>query len=80
MSQFMDLSTYKRTTGTTYSHIARICGVTSAMISQVAAGSHPSFELALKIEKATNGSVGRENWFPSRSPVASIVIKGASDE
>ena len=66
----MTLSDYKRETGITYSHIARQCHVTPAMISQVAAGSiKPSFDLARRIEAATGGNVSRETWYPDTAVI-----------
>jgi len=70
----MTLSDYKRETGITYSHIARQCQVTPAMISQVAAGSiKPSFDLARRIEEVTKGEVSRETWYPGTKSVQLII-------
>jgi transcriptional regulator with XRE-family HTH domain len=62
----MNLQEYRKTYGVTYSHIAKECNVGVPTISNVANGvMQPSFELAIAIEKATKGYVGRENWYPS---------------
>lgn len=63
----MTLKEYHTTTGVTYAHIARLCGVSGAAVSQIANGYvTPTFGLAVKIEKATGGHVGRDNWYPSQ--------------
>jgi DNA-binding transcriptional regulator YdaS (Cro superfamily) len=73
------LSEYKARTGISYSHIARLCGVVPATISQIAAGPHtPSFDLAVKIEEATNGHVSRHTWFPPQPREIEITIGGLS--
>jgi hypothetical protein len=70
----MTLDEYRRTTGVTYAHIAKQCDVSTSAISQIACGGMPRFDLAVKIEKATHGLVGRENWFPPRPAEMSITI------
>lgn len=75
----MDLATYKRKTGINYSHIAFVCDVTTAMISEIAAGRKtPSFSLAVKIEKATGGCVPRDNWYPPRPADITITVGAIS--
>jgi len=74
-----NLEKYCKETGISYAHIARLCGVSSATISLIAGDNHvPRFELALKIEIATHGLVGRENWFPPRPAQVSITIGATS--
>lgn len=71
----MDLAAYKRQFGVSYSHLGRLCGCTAAMVSLIASNNaKPAFELAVKIEAATKGYVGRENWYPPRESDISITI------
>ena len=75
----MTLEQYRKSTGVSYTYIAGKCDCSITMISETAAGRNtPSFELALKIEAATNGQVSRENWYPSRPPEISITIGATS--
>ena len=73
----MDLKTYRATFNVTYGEIAELCGCGLPTISRIAHKTLiPSFDLARKIESATNGCVGLDNWFPPR-PI-SIVIGNLS--
>jgi hypothetical protein len=52
----------------TYAALAALCGCSAPRLVQIAVdGKRPSWELTLRIEKATKGWVGRENWYPPRS-------------
>jgi transcriptional regulator with XRE-family HTH domain len=71
----MNLEEYRRATGVSYTHIAKVCGVSPAAISLIAGGyQKPGFDLALRIETATNNGVGRENWYPPRPAPISITV------
>jgi DNA-binding transcriptional regulator YdaS (Cro superfamily) len=71
----VNLQEYQKKTNASYSHIAKKCGVSPARISQIAmGGAKPGFSLAVAIETATDGQVGRENWYPPRPPDASATI------
>jgi len=75
----MDLFEYRNRFRVTYSAIAEQCGCGVPTISRIASGSlSPSFELALKIELATDGHVGRENWYPSRPFEITFSVGGVS--
>jgi hypothetical protein len=75
----MDLSEYRKRFRVLYKDIARGCDCTPEMISLVATGkSVPSFDLAVKIEKATNNLVPRDNWYPPRPPDITITIGATS--
>lgn len=77
----MNLPEYKRRFGVQYKFIAEKCGCTPEMISMVATGKiKPSFDLAAKIEMATNGYVSHENWYqpPFHYVTASVVVNGVS--
>jgi hypothetical protein len=69
------LEQYKKQFKVSFSSIARQCDYSVSYFHGVATGKRrPNFDLALKIERATNGHVGRENWYTARSD-ASIKIK-----
>jgi transcriptional regulator with XRE-family HTH domain len=75
----MNLRRYKYLFRISYSSIARQCGCSPEMISLIASGkTSPSFDLAVRIERATLGHVRRDNWFPPRPPDISIIITGIS--
>lgn len=74
----MTLTEYRESFGVSFAFIARACGVSSNAIGQVSSGKlKPSFDLAVKIENATQGRVARDNWYPPRRADVSITI-GAS--
>jgi DNA-binding XRE family transcriptional regulator len=61
----MKLPEYKKRFGVQYKYIAKRCNCTPEAISMIATGKmRPSFKLAVKIEKATDGRVSHENWYP----------------
>jgi len=71
----MTLQEYRTRFGVSYSHISRLCNVTQAAISLIANDKlKPSFDLAVKIEAATSGHVGRDIWYPPRPAPISITI------
>jgi DNA-binding transcriptional regulator YdaS (Cro superfamily) len=75
----MTLFEYRRVYGISYARIGKWCGVSPASISQIAAGiQKPTFDLALKIEHATDGRVLRDNWYPPRPADITITIGGIS--
>ncbi len=48
-----------------YSSIARDIPCAAAYISMIARGKRrPSYDMARRIEQATNGEVSRFNWYP----------------
>ena len=59
----MTLKEYKAVFGTTYEHLAQLCGVKGCTIRAIAGGkARPSAALAKNIEKHTNGWVPAKLW------------------
>jgi len=74
-SLVMKLPEYKDKFKVLYKDIARQCGCTPEMISLIATEQkRPSFELAIKIEEATNRWVSHENWYQRPAPTATITV------
>jgi hypothetical protein len=63
----MTLAEYKAQFGVSYRHISRVCDCHPKYMERIGRGEiKPSFDLAVKIEHATNGHVPRDNWYPPR--------------
>lgn len=65
----MDLCTYLSTTGTKQTQLAEVLGVSRSYLSQLVGGTKsPSLELAVRIERATDGAVPVASWVPDIPP------------
>jgi transcriptional regulator with XRE-family HTH domain len=62
----MSIDEYLSAHGLTLRYFSRLCGCTPSRLTQIKRGARPSWELALRIEEATGGLVGREQWYPER--------------
>jgi hypothetical protein len=68
----MDLIGYRKTSGRSFAHLARLVGVHRHSLSEIAAGRRrPSWRLAGRIELETGGLVERAQWFPPVSDPSS---------
>lgn len=64
--QLMSLADWCKLTDYPYSALAKEVPCSQPYIGMIAKGkAHPSFKMALRLEKLTNGMVSRENWYPN---------------
>jgi hypothetical protein len=62
----MTLTEYRIRSGINLKKLAELSDCSYTFLKEIARGAKkPSLELALKIEKATDGLVGHENWYQS---------------